>query len=765
MSTPADPAGSGEGLGEGVTPGPDGAAEGAAPGESAGPTADGAPAPEGAPQGPYPPDEQDVHGAPDPAEHPEPRQPPRAPRDDGDAAEPLSTEQFSLLVGESSRSASLYGGQGNVAVVVNMGSGQPLAEFQQAPLGAQDTAWRHRLYRRLPDHDRMALQLAENHLLVLFGQPGSGRHTTARVHLADVCGSDRLSVLHSAGTGLAQALLERADKYLTRGHGVVLDLGAERPGQAVLEALSLRARQLRSFVVLIVESTGADPGLPVPTVFAHPRPDLKQVLEAHLDWTLKTRRTECTGAAPCAHRSPRRFLQEVLADDRVDRALGAALPVREVVALAGTLAGYLHRDPDELDGALGAWRDRLRPVARNFLGLTTPPPDQAPDPHRQTLRIAYVLSDGLPLSDFIRMGTLLGDEVLPPEHRDETPVRPVFELDLDQLVPPGTGVAAEPDAARSDNPRRVRLAEPELLPVVIEVVWHGLGWLQQPLLRWLRRLATDRLERVGSRAAVIAGHLLRHDFDSVYRDLVRHWARSGSVRERQYAALAVAVAMADGDPWLTERVDRQVAAWATSPSPRLQDSAVRAYSTVVGTRDVPGTLRVLQALGGRAALAPYASIAYATAALFLAADGSGPVSVAIGGWIRSDSGHLRRHAVRALLVLGPFAVGPELPSRPALAHRAMNDPVRRAELELLWRRALTDGAHSGQAWRVLKQWVLAGDEDKELGVFLQELVPTVCPPGLRGRAAFHFRRWARQHPEAGCLHRLLAVFDRPGSTP
>ncbi|KIE23943.1 hypothetical protein LK08_27325 [Streptomyces sp. MUSC 125] len=715
--------------------------------------------------------DQEETGRPGPSRPRDPsraqEQPPRTAQDDDDnAPEPLSHERFDFIVGQSSRNASVYGGHGNVAVAFNLSTGavRATAEFQQTPLGARDTAWRHRLYQRPPGLDRLASGLADTHLAVLLGQRGSGRDTTARVALADACGgSDRLSVLHSAGTGLAQALVERADQHLTRGHGVILDLGTEEPGPAVLEALSLRARERGAYVGLIVESTGAD--AQPPYAFRHPRPALKKVLEAHLRWALETRRAEgCPDGDGCTHQSEQEFLKQVLEDPRVDRELGATLPVRKAVPLAATLATYLHRDAEELGEAFGAWRDRLRPVVRSFLGLTSPASDSAAtaahDPPWQALRIAYILCDELALSDFIRASTLLADEVLRAENRDETPVRPVFEMDLDQLVPPGMGVAAEPDAALSDNPRRVRLAEPELVPVVIEVIWHGLGWLREPLLGWLRRLAGDQLERVRSRAAVIAGLLLRHDFDSVYRDLVRDWARSSSVRDRQNAALAMAAAMAADDPWLTERVNRQVADWATSPRRWLQDSAARAYGTPVGTRNVPATLQALQALGGRAALARYVSVAYAAAALFLTADGADPIADALGRWICADNDHLPRHAVRTLLVLGPYAVGPELPSRPKLVDLAMGDPRRRQALVLLWQRALIDPAHSGQAWQLVRQWLLAADEDEDLAVFLDEFMEQVCVPRLVSRARFHLGRWARQHPKASCVARILRRLGR-----
>ncbi|WP_314220435.1 hypothetical protein [Streptomyces zaehneri] len=693
------------------------------------------------------------------AQPPGPRPPRAAARDEGDTDEQISPEHFSFVIRHSAGNANAYGGHHNTALSLNVGGPQPV-EFQQTLLAADGIQQLHRLHRPVPDHPVMADCLKRNHLVLLIGPNGSGRDTTARVLLADACGSDRVAVLYSGGAGLAQALAEQADRHLTPEHGVVLDLGTELPAPATLAALALRAGSIGAPVVLIAEGVGAEIEALSPYAFRHTGPDLKQVLEAHLESALQRHRAEEHQGDHCPQHALREFLRDVLRDPRVHDELGANLPVRETVSLAGTLAAFLHRPPEELGQAFGAWRNRLRTLARSLLGLTASV--NVLDPHQQPLRIAYVLCDGLPLSDFIRVGTLLCDEVQEAETREAAPERRVFDLALDQLAETGAGVAAAPDAGRSDNPRRVRLAEPELMASMLEVVWHGPGWLRAPLVRWLQKLAEDRLERVRSRASVIAGLLLRHDFDSVYRDLVQVWARSRSARDRQYAALALAVAVGAEDPWLTARIDRQVADWARSPSPQLQDSAARTYGTVVGTRDVAGTLRALEELGSRRTPVRYASVAYATAALFLAADGAEPVAEALGRWVRHPDNEASplRHAVGTLIVLGPYAVGPELPSRPALAGQAMADPERAASLLLLWQHALVDPAYSGLAWALLEKWLLAGDRDGELCLFLEGFVPGFSAAELLSRADFHVTRMARRHPASTCVRRVLRAIRR-----
>ncbi|MEW2072847.1 hypothetical protein AB0941_04305 [Streptomyces sp. NPDC013433] len=645
------------------------------------------------------------------------------------------------------------------AFTLNMGTSPP-AEFPWMDLDATDTSQIWQLRQDVPDQERMADSLLEHHLLVMAGAKGSGRECTSRVLLAERCGSARLGVLHGDQDRLAQALIEQNGRRLKRGHGVRVNVGTHRPDPATLEALALRAREREAYVVVIVEDPQADLGDLGPYAFHHRRPDLALVLEAHLTAALAEHRTRC--AESCTFRGTEEFRSRVMGDPRTDRKLGAASSVHWVTRFARDLAGCLHGPEGALDTLLDTPVGDLRSLVRRFLKLSEQVTDPAAaGPYHQALRIAYLLGHELPLSDVIRAGALLGVDMLSVENRDTAPARPVFEADLDRLVPPGGGIAAEPGAGMPDNPRRARLADPELMPTAVEVVWHDLPWLRDPLVAWLQRLGSDSLERVRARAGMIAGHLLRHDFDSVYRDLVKAWAFSRSVSDRRCAALALAVALESDNPWLSDRITRQVASWADSPKWPFQDSAARAYGTSLGTRDVSATLPALQELAGRPALVPYASVAYSLAALFLAEDGAEPVTEALGRWIRSSNDNLPRHAVRALLVLGPFAVGPELPSRPRLAQQVMDDPGREETLLLLWQRALVDPAHSGQAWQLLQQWLLAADQDEELARFLEKFVSRVCAPRLVRRAGFHLRRCAREHPEATCVRQVLDSLARP----
>ncbi|MEU1402401.1 hypothetical protein ABZ471_08550 [Streptomyces sp. NPDC005728] len=669
------------------------------------------------------------------------------------------TDQAEALEGlEAFNSALAFTGN---AYTLNVGTSPP-AEFQRIPVDTAETSRAHRLHQEVADQEAMATCLAEHHLVVLYGPNGSGREHTALFLLAGRCGSAGLSVLHGDEARLTQALIEQNGRRLRAGQGIRVDVGTHLPAPATLDALRRRARERGSYVVLMVEDARSEPGDLGPHGFHHRRPEPRPVLAAHLGAALEEHRTRCTPEQDdCTHQHRREFKDRILQDPRTQAALATAASVDWVTRFARDLAACLHEPAETLDTLLDTPHGDLRSVARRYL---KPPQPQtsAPviDPHQQALRIVYVLGHDLPLSDVIRMGAVLSTEVLRAENRDTVPARQVFEADLDRLVPPGTGIAAAPGTGLSDNPRRARIADPELMPAVAEVIWHDLPWLREPMVECLKKLARDDLERVRTRAAVIAGHLLRHDFDSVYRDLVKLWAVSKWMTDRRCAALAMAVARAADRPWLTERIEKQVADWARSPRTEFQDSAARAYGTPVGTGEVPGTLPALEALAGRPELVLYASVAYSTAALFFAPGGAEPVAEALGRWVRSRNANLPRHAARALLVIGPFAVGPELPSRPRLAQQAMADAEREETLLLLWRRALIEPAHSGRAWQLLRQWLLAADEDEELARFLEKFVPRVCLPRLGNRAAFHLRRWARLQPDARCVAQLLLTLSR-----
>ncbi|QNA75411.1 hypothetical protein C8250_029115 [Streptomyces sp. So13.3] len=638
------------------------------------------------------------------------------------------------------------------------------AEIHAVDFDPRDVAQYREVHQTVDQQSQMAARLREHHVVALSGEPGSGRQSTALVLLAGVCGNDRIKILHTEAPSFAQALVAQAEKLLTSGDGFLVDLGDQPVKLSTVAALSGLAHSRNAYVVVIGERGPVDPDQLQPYAVAHRRPDPNAVLRAHLRAALALHSSSACTEDECGDGHVSAFVTGMLADQQVQRIVGGAPSVRAVVDFAVLLAEQLHAGQTGLDEAVGRWRNRLRRLAKHILQK---PPEGSQhstlDPHRQAFLIAYALFNGHPLADVFWAADMLSATVLPLFETREPPIGVhLFDRDLDQLIPPamrGAGLSGA-SAQGEDNPRRALLGDEKLMLAVIEVAWHDYDSLRPPLRMWLTRMVgTSPLERIHVRAAQIAGILLGHDFDSVYRDLVSDWAR-GTAPYRQCAALALA--MAAGDPQLAPRVRRQVRSWAGSPDWRLQDSAARTFGTSVGIEDVNDALRSLRELGTRPELALRNSVAFSMALLFLA-DGTEPVADALERWITADNEYLARHAIRTMLILGRYSVGADRRDRPVLAHLAMQDSAREKALVLLWRRALLSQGHSARAWDLLRRWLLGGDADPELGGFLEAFVPHVCTGQLSRRLMFNLDMWIKRYPESGCIRRVRKHLDG-GST-
>ncbi|MGX7761263.1 hypothetical protein ACWQ06_21735 [Streptomyces angustmyceticus] len=624
-------------------------------------------------------------------------------------------------------------------------------EIQVLNVSALTVAQQLDSHQDVDQQAQMAARLAAQHIVVLAGKPGTGRQSTALTLLAGCCPDDSVRILHSEAPGILQALCRRADELLTPG-GYVVDLDDQPLKLSTLETLGHLARKQRAHLVVIGEPGPVDPDRLRPHAFEHRRPAPGDVLAVHLRRLLAGHPGGCA-QEDCTDEHTTAFITRMLASPQVQRTLDGAPSVGSVVEFAEVLAQRVHTEDTSLGEVINQWRDRLRRLAKQLLHVPAETA-QGPvlDPHRQAFRIAYAFFHGHPLSDVFEAGEVLRATVLPRyETREPAPLNHVFERELDQLIPQEMRAAADatPGGA-DDNPRRARLVDEELMHAVIEVVWHDYDSLRDPLREWLTALVAGPLERIRVRAAQIAGILLSHDFDSVYRDLIRHWA-GDSAAYRQSAALALE--MAAHDPRLVHRVRGQIRSWLSSPRWQLQDSAARAYGTLVGAQDVPDTLWALRELGTRPELALSSSVAFSMSWLYLAG-APGPTADALDHWITSDNDHLRRHAIRTLLILSRYGAGPDRRDRPVLADTAMTDQERADALVRLWRHALMGKDSSTRAWDLLRRWLLAGDADKELAVFLEDLVPRICARPLSLRAGFYLGIWAGRHPDSRTIRRL-----------
>ncbi|MFG2956293.1 hypothetical protein ACGF5O_21540 [Streptomyces sp. NPDC048291] len=699
---------------------------------------------------------------------------PQAPADGKPVPEqPVSFEESSAVrehhsLIKSNRSPVSLGPNGNAVYIESMygAEGGPHRTKVQAVPFPEDIATA--IHVPVDDQDALESSLEQHHVIVLYGEEGTGRRATATAALTR-CSRPRyaVSTLHREDADVVQGVCEQAADVLEKGHGYLVEAGARPVTKQTLDRLAQLAVQAGAYLVV----TGPQSGFPGTTgdarVFEHQGPDALRVLEAHLTalvtrHRLRCRRDEEDGGPRCDTDSVSRFVDRVTGDEQLKSTVGLARSVTGVVQLARVLAENIHAPDDDLGDVIGRWRDWLRLLAREMLGLDAVRDDTGmPAPHHQAFRITYAFFNGHPLSDVVEAGDLLSRIMLP--HfgvADEDLVRDMAEQNINRLVPQEMRVSEAAAADARSTFRHALLVHDQLLHTMLESTWDAYSRLRIPLLDWLDLLVGGRgpgRERVRVRVAQLVGLLMGHDFDFVYQRRVGPWARSDSGVRRVCAALALEMAAAEGGA--ADRVASRVQDWARSPGMALQDSAAKAYGTSIGLRDVPATLAELGRLGRKPEQAGFSSIAFSTAWLFLAGRVD-EVMAELDGWATARDEYLPRHAVRTMLALGRYTVGADRPGRPALAELALANDEHAKLLVTLLNRALITGETSTRAWNLLARWLPDADrtDNEDLATLYESLAPRIFTGPLKGRARFHLNRvWLPRHKNSTTLRRVLAA--------
>ncbi|MER7926200.1 hypothetical protein ABTY96_24155 [Streptomyces sp. NPDC096057] len=675
-------------------------------------------------------------------------------------------EQHSLL--KSNRGAVNLGPTGHAVYIESMysGDGGPQKTKVQKVSFPEDVVTA--IYVDVPGQAELEGCLEQHHVMVLYGEEGTGRRATAtRILTQQSRPRYEISALYREDADVIQGVCDQAEDVLERKHGYLVEAGAWPVTANTLDRLAQLAVGADAYLVI----TGSQSSFPGTAdddrVFEHTRPDSLEVLEAHLKALVTRHRHHCRrdeedGGPRCDADHVTRFLDRVTGDEQLRSTLGLARSVTGVVQLARVLAENIHAPDEDLGDVIGRWRDWLRLLAREMLGLDARRDDNgAPAPHHQAFRITYAFFNGHPLSDVVEAGDLLSQIMLP--HfgiAEDDMVNHMAEQNIHRLVPQEMR-ASEAAAADTRNTfRRALLVHDELLHSMLENTWDAYGRLRIPLLDWLDLLVGGRgpgRERVRVRVAQLVGLLMGHDFDFVYQRRVGPWARSDSGVRRVCAALALEMAAAETGA--ADRVASRVQDWARSPGVALQDSAARAYGTSIGLRDVPATLTELGRLGRKPDQVVFSSIAFSTAWLFLAGRVE-EVMAELDRWATARDEYLPRHAVRTMLALGRYTVSADRPGRPALAELALADDRHAELLVTLLNRALITGETSTRAWNLLARWLPAADaeDNEDLAKLYEFLAPRIFTGPLKGRARFHLNQvWLPRHKDSTTLRRVLAA--------
>ncbi|MFF3502350.1 hypothetical protein [Streptomyces sp. NPDC003247] len=622
--------------------------------------------------------------------------------------------------------------------------------------------------------DTVVHEVTARAVTVLRGAAGTGKEALARAVLQRA----GHRVLHLLEPTTDLALLD--DKALIPGVGYILpDLpqrGADLLTAFELHRLDALLRRADCRLVLTAQAAVqiTDPRVRPAVTDAPGAPDLSAIVARQLGWRL--------GAAAAAR------ARRVLARPDVTRLLREQLGGG---ADAGTAAD-LGRDLAEAAAAGGddeiVARVRARKDLHDERAVAHWLHDMA-DLAEQCLAIGIAVFGG---EAYETVATLSRDleERLQVEESPDNPVRPrgtkltgtrTARLAAVRAALVDSEVATRHGGARG---KVVRFQDPGTARRVLDHVWSEYDEIREALPGWLRDAAARGLPTVGVRAAVGAGTLARHSFETVRARILRPWAADKDAELRDAAAIALGVAARESGHALAAY--NLVMAWsADDRSPELRATAARAWRVVFEQDGDEMAWGWLHQLAGTQHVAVIEALCRSLTE-YMALDGGRYRSDALDlldQWAVTGLHDPQRRIFGELAFLYAAAdlVGPPPPPPagrsappgapvwPALLTATAHDPVQRADIAALWRQTVNSALTYGMAHDVLTDWARLVDHDPRGREALAVLLAGVAADRrtrviLRHLADGWVRGTAgRTAPRSG--HRLLARLDAGSGTP
>ncbi len=443
-----------------------------------------------------------------------------------------------------------------------------------------------------PDgYEAMRKALENFRVLVLCGEPGSGRSSTALRLLAGLTGG-QVSRL-DPGTDLT----ELPEDDVKERHGYLLEPdGAHTAGQPTgmhLDRLRSLLATRKSYCVLLADGIPAADlpqgryGRPCPP------PAASAVLRSHLQHLLEGRDDAVEAALATADRAD------------VRQALGLdELRPREAAWLAELLAGH-HREQDKLSeqgkleeqGKLPELEQDLlarcrelvpRQVHAWFAGVdrASSLAEVLPSLRAAAFRIALAVFNGASYDLVAEAGELLAWELAVTLDPDSTPGRLLFADELEGwLLAARATLEHEQEAVGSAKVpvRTVRFLGDRLAPAVLEYLWARHHNVRGPVIRWLQGLCADPRPQVWGRAALAAGALAAKDYTHTFEELVPPMAGTSRVRQQMFAAIATD--QAARSEAVRQAVKARVRDWGRGGGAELRRTAamVHGFGRVAGS--------------------------------------------------------------------------------------------------------------------------------------------------------------------------------------
>ncbi|MFS8202941.1 hypothetical protein ACLVWQ_30170 [Streptomyces sp. CWNU-52B] len=505
----------------------------------------------------------------------------------GGAADPLGGEALPGAAAAASRIYRSTLSSHGSSTLISSGSidavniyGQRAERLLAGPLPEDELARLRRVFQEPGDYGEYREQLRGGRLLVLLGQPGTGRAYTA------------LSLLDDLTRGRVSRLDPRTDldtlhdDQIGAGHGYALEPSATGlPDETGLDRLCELLGKKQAYAVLLATPEPGDVLSRSGRYHRTHTPALQAaVLEGHLA-------TELDGAGDGLHERARATAldPEILDATGLDE-----LRPAEAAHFAVLLARNAR---DELTH--GELLAECRRFAENQAaewfagGLRSETPERLRD---AAYRIAVAVLDGASLSAVAEAAEVLAWELAVTVDPEAAPGRPLFSDGVDARLVSARAVAelGTEEVGTEEVPvRTVRFGGESLAPAVLGHLWQHRHNARGPVLRWLAGLSEDNRPQVWVRAAVAAGQLCRLDCSHTVHELVQPMARADAARRRVFAATVLDVALRS--PAVGGAIRALVGSWARHDHEQLRWTA----GAVLGRgRATPTVREALDLLGG-----------------------------------------------------------------------------------------------------------------------------------------------------------------------
>ncbi|MEW2298922.1 hypothetical protein AB0958_02885 [Streptomyces sp. NPDC006655] len=508
----------------------------------------------------------------------------------GSAADPLGEEALPGAAAAASRvyrsTVSQYGSgtlvsSGSVGTM-NFYGRQTTERVLAGPLPEDQLLRLRQVFTQPPDYDDHLDQLGTGRLLVLFGQPGTGRAYTALSLL------DRLTGGQVSRLDPRTDLDKLDDDQIRGGHGYALEPGTALPDETGLDRLCQLLGRNDAYAVLLATPEPGDVLARGARYYRSHTPAAQTaVLEGHLA-------LELDGPGPDYERARATALDPDVLAARGLNDLRPAEAARFATLLARHTQGKLSHD--EL---LAECRRFAENQAAEWFagGIRSETPERLRD---AAYRIAVAVLDGASLSAVAEAAEVLAWELAVTVDPEATPGRPLFSDGVDARLVSARAVAelGTEEVGTEEVPvRTVRFAGEALAPAVLGHLWQHRHNARGPVLRWLAGLCEDTRPQVWVRAAVAAGHLCRLDLSHTVHELVTPMARSERAPRRLFAATVLDVAL--GSPEVGTAIRALVGSWARYGDDELRWTAGAVLGRGRATDSVRDSLDLLGGIGVR----------------------------------------------------------------------------------------------------------------------------------------------------------------------